>query len=336
MKILIADDELISRKLLDSSLTKWGYEVVVAKDGDEAARELNSPDAPQMVVLDWLMPGIDGAALCQAIRHGESERYTYVVMLTGKRSRHDLIRGLEAGADDYLRKPFDPAELKVRLRTGQRILELQQELISAGEKLRGQATQDSLTGLWNRGTILEILKNEIDRARRQASALAIALVDIDSFKHVNDTYGHLIGDEAIRAVSRSLRESLRANDSVGRYGGEEFLIVFTDCDGISAERRSDRLREEIANTAASSEANLRLTISVGVSEWDHAKDTTVHELLRTADEALYRAKRGGRNRIEFSAAAPQSAVSPPGIPFSDNAPVAFAELPHTYPVDECR
>ena len=172
MKVLIAEDDPVSRRLLQASLERWGYEVVVAKDGTEATQILLSPDAPKMALLDWLMPGVDGVQLCRNIRRNKPEPYTYILMLTGRRTQDDVIRGLEAGADDYVRKPFDPSELKVRLRTGKRILYLQDRLITSREALRDQATRDPLTGLWNRAAILDILGDELARSAREGGSLA--------------------------------------------------------------------------------------------------------------------------------------------------------------------
>jgi two-component system, cell cycle response regulator len=204
MKVLIADDETVSLRLLESSLRRWGYDVVVAKDGLEASQILLSPDSPKLAVLDWMMPGMDGIQLCQEIRRNKPEPYTYILLLTGKRAQDDVIAGLDAGADDYVTKPFDPAELKVRLRTGKRILFLQEQLINAREALRDQATHDRLTGLWNRAAILDMLNSELARAARQGAPVAIMMADLDSFKAINDTYGHPTGDDVLVSASTVL------------------------------------------------------------------------------------------------------------------------------------
>jgi two-component system, cell cycle response regulator len=301
MKVLIAEDEPVPRRLLESSLERWGYEVMVAKDGLEANQILLSPDAPKMAVLDWLMPGIDGIELCRNIRRNKPEPYTYILLLTGRRNQDDVIQGLEAGADDYVRKPFDPAELKVRLRTGKRILYLQDRLISAREALRDQATRDSLTGLWNRGAILDILGDELARCAREGASLGVIMADLDSFKHVNDTYGHMIGDEVLRGVVRAMRSSVRRYDAVGRYGGEEFLIVLPGCDESNAVSHAERLRSAVGRVAIETPlAIVHPSISLGVVVSDRHTSLDVGDLIQAADAALYKAKNGGRNRVELS------------------------------------
>lgn len=311
MKVLVADDEAVSRRLLESSLRRWGYDVVVAKDGHEASRILLSPDAPKLAVLDWLMPGIDGTQLCRDLRRNKPEPYTYILLLTGKREKDDVIRGLDAGADDYVTKPFDPAELRVRLRTGKRILYLQEQLINAREALRDQATHDKLTGLWNRAAIVDILGNELARAQRQGMPVAIVMADLDSFKHVNDTHGHAMGDEVLQKVSKRIRESVRRYDSVGRYGGEEFLIVLPGCDRSNAVAHAERIRATVGHVVVGTPtAEIRPTLSLGVAVFDKHSNPDTFNLVQVADVALYRAKHGGRNRVEFGTPAePEPALT---------------------------
>jgi two-component system, cell cycle response regulator len=300
MKVLVAEDEPTSRRLLHTSLRRWGYEVVVAEDGNEAARILLSPDAPKMAVLDWLMPGVDGAQLCRNIRSSKPEPYTYILLLTGKSSKIDVIEGLEAGADDYVCKPFDPRELKVRLRTGKRIIYLQDQLISAREALRDQATRDQLTGLWNRAAVLGILSGELQRSRREGASLGIVMVDLDHFKLVNDTYGHLVGDDVLRKVTQAMSEVTRRYDSVGRFGGEEFLIVLPGCDETNATSHAERIRAAVERVEITGQAEMiRPRISVGVSVYSGQPLVDVFDLIQAADSALYQAKRSGRNRVEL-------------------------------------
>jgi len=264
VRVLIADDEIVARRLLESSLRRWGYDVVVAQDGAEASRLLLSPDAPKLAVLDWLMPGIDGVQLCQDIRRTKPEPYTYILLVTAKTAQSDVILGLEAGADDYLSKPFNAAELKVRLRTGKRILYLQEQLIGAREALRDRATRDALTGLWNRAAILDILDNELSRTRREGASLGIAIADLDLFKRVNDEFGHPTGDNLLRKVAEAMQATTRNYDSVGRYGGEEFLIVLPGCDGLNAASHAERLRAAVGRVVMETPAG---TISPSISAW---------------------------------------------------------------------
>ena len=287
MKVLIAEDEAVPRRLLQASLERWGYEVVVAKDGIEATEILLSPDAPKMALLDWLMPGIDGVQLCRNIRRNKPEPYTYILLLTGRRTQDDVIRGLEAGADDYVRKPFDPAELKVRLRTGKRILYLQDRLISSREALRDQATRDSLTGLWNRAAILDILGDELARSAREAGSLGILMADLDSFKRINDTYGHPAGDEVLRGVARAIGNSVRRYDAVGRYGGEEFLIVLPGCDESNAVSHAERLRAAVGRVAVETPlASIHPSVSLGVVVSNRHSSLDIGDLIQAADAAL--------------------------------------------------
>src|SRR3954467_15416773 len=217
MKILIADDSIVSRHLLDATLRKWGYEVIVACDGNEAWSILQSEDAPKIAILDWVMPGLTGPEVCRRVRASakeEKDLYTYILLLTSKSQREDLIEGMEAGADDYLTKPFDQHELEVRLRPGVRILELEHELISAREKLRDQATKDFLTGIWNRSSILDILNRELQRGVRESRPVGVILADLDHFKSVNDTFGHFAGDAVLREFVRRMSGSIRPYDAL--------------------------------------------------------------------------------------------------------------------------
>jgi PleD family two-component response regulator len=209
VKVLIADDEIVSRRLLESSLTRWGYDVVVAADGLEASEILRHADAPKLAVLDWMMPGLDGVDLCRRIRARKDDSYTYVLLLTAKQSKQDVIQGLEAGADDYITKPFEPQELRVRLRNGKRILYLLQQISAAHESMRQLASHDPLTKLWNRSVILEMLATELSRCARDQSSLGVVLIDLDHFKRINDTYGHLAGDRVLREAAAAMAGAIR-------------------------------------------------------------------------------------------------------------------------------
>jgi two-component system, cell cycle response regulator len=300
MKVLIADDEAVSLRFLESSLRRWGYDVVAVSDGLEAMRHLEQPGAPNLVVLDWLMPGLDGAEVCREIRRRNTDHYTYVLLLTTKCAKGDIIQGLESGADDYVSKPFDPQELKVRLRTGERILDLLDQLVAAREAIRDMAMHDSLTGLWNRAGILNILENELVRASRQGTPVGVVLADLDRFKSVNDVYGHLAGDEALRTAARAFQETVRPYDSVGRYGGEEILMVLPGCDAVNAVSHAERLRAALARVVVqTSSGELRMTASFGVTVAEHGA-SDARSLLEAADTALYCAKRNGRDRVELA------------------------------------
>ena len=297
MNVLIADDSGVSRRLLESTIKKWGYESVTATDGKQAWEMLQSIDAPRLVVLDWMMPGFTGPEVCRMLRAKNAEPYTYVLLLTSRDQKEDLIEGMDSGADDYLSKPFNQQELKVRLRAGRRIVELQYELLRAREALRVQATIDSLTGLKNRGMIFERLCTEMERSKRERTPCGIVILDIDHFKVVNDTEGHAAGDTVLRQLALRFRENIRPYDAVGRYGGEEFLILLPGCDLSNTVNQAERLRRLIADKPIHHNGvALQVTASFGAT--CYAPSMTAEQLVQIADEALYRAKNGGRNRVE--------------------------------------
>jgi two-component system cell cycle response regulator len=225
MKVLIADDSATSRAMLRAFLARWGYEVVMAEDGAEAWDLLARPDAPPLAILDWVMPHLTGPEVCRKVRETRREPYTYILLLTSKNSKDETIEGLEAGADDYIVKPFNQQELSVRLRAGKRIIDLQMSLMEAREELREKASKDLLTMLPNRAAIVAVLEQEVARCHRDQRHVGVILIDIDHFKKVNDTYGHFAGDAVLRETAARLRGSMRPYDQVGRYGGEEFLVV---------------------------------------------------------------------------------------------------------------
>jgi len=298
MRVLVADDSLVMRRLLESSLQGWGYNVVSARDGDEAWRILQADDAPAIAILDWMMPACSGLELCRRVRALNGARYIYLILLTSRGLRQDVVEGLSAGADDYVVKPFDKPELEVRLRAGSRIVTLQAELMQTQEALREQAMKDGLTGIWNRGSILDILAREIDRAHRTRSDLGLLMIDLDHFKQINDTHGHQCGDAVLRAVTTRIHAQMRSYDSFGRYGGEEFLIVVPGCEPAMLAAQADRLRLAIAEEPIEVDGiSLTLTASFGATSFDHAHPCSVDDLVRAADAALYDAKRDGRNCV---------------------------------------
>lgn len=300
MKVLVADDDVVSLRLLESSLRRWGYDVVKAQDGMEALQILQGENPPQLLVLDWMMPRLDGLQLCQRIREREGDPYTYILLLTGKKSKADVVQGLDAGADDYIAKPFDPDELQVRLRTGKRILYLQEQLISAREALREQATHDPLTGLWNHAAILDILGTELTRQQRHGGSLGVLLVDLDHFKKINDVFGHLAGDDVLRQAAETMRNATRRYDATGRLGGEEFLIVLPGCNQTNAVSHAERMRRELSQVVLQTpQGKIAVTASIGVTVCEPGFEGDVTQLIRAADAALYEAKRGGRDRVCF-------------------------------------
>lgn len=299
-KILIAEDDPISRRLLEVFLNRWGYDVAVAASGTEALDLLEQVDAPRLAVLDWMMPGLEGVQVCRKIRERKDRPYVYILLLSARAQKEDLLLGLESGADDYLTKPFDAPELRARLHVGQRILQLQDGLMVAGAELLFRATHDSLTGISNRGVILDILRREHSRQVREGGSFGIVLLDVDHFKSVNDTYGHLCGDTVLQEVVRRVTSTVRAYDTVGRYGGEEFLIVAPSSGAEGILRLSERVRLAIEATPIKVDAGeISVTVSLGLAVSSEAAPLDPKLMLSTADEALYRAKADGRNRSKM-------------------------------------
>jgi two-component system cell cycle response regulator len=312
VQILVVEDSAVYRQILTSHLQDWGMSFTIAKDGSEAWELLQRPDCPKLVLLDWVLPDIDGVELCRRIRlRGAGNSYSYVILLTGKEDKKDLLEAMQAGADDYLVKPFDQQELKARLLVGGRIVRLHEELVSARESMRFAATHDSLTGLTNRGETLDLLSRESARAKRSGKPLSVILADVDDFKKVNDTLGHLFGDETLKEVAKRLRSKLRVYDVVGRYGGEEFLMVLTDCDLMAVLIKADDLRACVGNRPiVSAQVSRNITVSMGVAVSTDHPSGDITSLLNQADRGLYAAKQNGRNRVEHVDEPAQMAQTP--------------------------
>lgn len=302
MEILIAEDDPTSRQILTALLTKWGYRVRAACDGAQAWGELQGVDPPRIAILDWMMPEMDGVEICRRLRQEGDGRphYTYILLLTARGAKEDLVQGMEAGADDYLIKPFDPQELKVRIRAGQRIVDLEAQLQAAQEELRRQSMTDPLTGILNRRAVLERLEAEISRAGRENNPLGLVILDLDYFKAVNDTLGHLAGDDVLKEAVVRFRGSLRPYDVLGRVGGEEFLVVLPGTPFRSVRGVAERLRRAISQSPITTHKGpIRVTASLGVTVW--AGGEGLDSFMERADRALYTAKERGRNRVEVSA-----------------------------------
>ena len=294
MKILLVEDSYIERRKLGAYLADWGLEHVSVGSGTEAIKLLEGPEPPDLALLDWLLPGLDGIDVLRRIRKLSQGKYVYTVMLTAKSQKKDRQQAMEAGADDYLSKPVDPAELRQRILVGKRILELQQSL-------RFAATHDFLTNLLNRSEILAALERELSRGGREGKTTTVVLADIDHFKRVNDTLGHATGDEVLKEVARRLKDDLRPYDAVGRYGGEEFLIILPGCSLDAGARRADVIRKLVAKEPVRTEhGDVTTTISMGVAaSTPTIRDRAVAEFLHEADVSLYAAKNNGRNRVEI-------------------------------------
>jgi two-component system, cell cycle response regulator len=312
LRVLVADDEATSRLLLSRALARWGYKVEVATDGAQAWEILQRPEAPALAVIDWMMPGLDGPAICRRLRERDAstQAYTYVLLLTSKAESRDVVDGLGSGADDYLIKPVDLLQLQARLRVGHRILNLEGTLRAERAEYQRLAMHDALTGIWNRGALLDAIGRELERGRRESRCVALIMFDIDRFKSVNDTHGHGVGDEVIIETARRLTATIRSYDSVGRLGGEEFLAVLTVRAPDEALALGERMRLAIASVPfATSVGPLAVTSSVGVAT------TTVigfdkAAIMAAADQALYQAKHNGRNRVEVHHPPPATADRP--------------------------
>ena len=301
MKILIADDDAISRRMLENTLQRAGYEVTAVANGRQAVEKLSQPEALRLALLDWMMPELDGPDVCYEIRKHRDQSYVYMILLTSRESKEDVVAGLASGADDYLVKPFVADELKARLRTGERILSLEDRLVEAREEMRFKAMHDHLTSLWNRGVIMDLLGRELSRSQRENICTVIILGDLDHFKQINDTYGHLVGDQVLREVARRLLHCIRSYDFVGRYGGEEFLTVLNNCRPDSALGRAEQIRKIICTRPVNTDAGpLLVSMSFGVllsSDWGQRP---AEELIREVDAALYVAKAEGRNCVKVA------------------------------------
>jgi two-component system cell cycle response regulator len=302
MKILIADDDAVSRRLMERQLKQGGYEVITAGNGLAAAKELLSRNGPRLALMDWMMPELDGPDICRQLRNQHEQPYVYITLLTSKQSREDIVAGLEAGADDYLTKPCDYAELKARLRTGQRVLELEDKLVAAREEMRFKATHDALTSLWDRGAILACLRGELKQSLRDDTPLFLLLCDVDHFKRINDTHGHLVGDEVLREIAVRLHQAVRPYDMVGRYGGEEFLLILRGSDAVDMENRAEEVRHAVASMPfRTSRGLLSISVSIGALSIRNRKMSLPTDVfLSQVDAALYRAKADGRDRVIYA------------------------------------
>ena len=298
-RVLVAEDDPLYRRALQRFLTRKGYPVQLVSDGLQALADATSPDAPRLLVLDWMMPGLLGPEVCRRLRAAPRERYQYILLLTAKHTTADIVEGLEAGADDYLTKPFNVYEFFARMHVGERMIRLQDRLLAAQDALRFQATHDPLTGIWNRGALFELLHAEAERAYRKATPLSLFLIDLDHFKHVNDGFGHLAGDAILHEVAQRLSAAVRLYDIVGRYGGEEFIVAATDLESEGPHQFAERLRLAVSSLPIrTSDASVSLTVSIGVATSDSSGECSIEKLIQTADTALYEAKHNGRNRVE--------------------------------------
>lgn len=292
MRVLIADDDAATLATLRALLLELGHEAVVATDGAQAWDIIQRADAPSVAILDWMMPHMDGIEICRRLRLDGARRYQYLIVLTARDQMDDLVESMDAGADDYLSKPFDARELRARLAAGQRIL-------ARHDALLAKAMFDALTGTLSRAAIVERLENAVAHVSRKGGAVSIVFADLDDFKAINDTHGHPVGDVVLREAAKRLTNRLRPYDELGRYGGEEFLAVLPGCDITGAFTVAERMRKALADLPVDTPAgSLSLTASLGVASVNGRDRFDIDAFIAAADEALYRAKRAGRNRVE--------------------------------------
>ncbi len=306
-QIAVVDDDAAIRRLVRLLLRRSGYDVVEFATGNEA-REYLTTKPWDLAILDRRLPDMDGAMLAQELKSNPEFKTRFIIMLTGEADQEDKVEGLDLGADDYITKPFQSAELLARIRAGKRIVDLQKELLETNKRLERLSITDGLTALFNHRYFQDELARAFEESARYGRPLSLAIVDLDFFKKINDTYGHAVGDEVLKAVSKIFQDSTRSADLAARYGGEEFGIMMPETNLDEGFVFAEKIRSLVAGTAIQTQAGpVNVTVSIGVSAVPHPKIHAAKELVVAADEALYRAKRGGRNQVQVAESARSSA-----------------------------
>ena len=292
MKLLVAEDDVVIQTLLQGILSDWNYQVLMAKDGLQAVQLAEDNPDLQLFIVDWSMPWLDGLEFCKRVK--QSGRFAYFIMISARGGTENLVSAMDQGVDDFIPKPFVAEELRVRLRVGQRIIEQER-------RLNYLAHYDELTGIWKRRMLLQFLQGEWGRSFRDQSQFAVMLCDLDKFKSINDTYGHMVGDQVLQHFCNTVRHQLRPYDSFGRYGGEEFLLVLPNTDVDGAAVVAERIRQTVNNQPLKlgEKEYIHYTVSIGLTV-RHSEDLDYKILIQRADEATYKAKVNGRNTIDRS------------------------------------
>jgi len=297
-RVAIVDDDAAIRRLVRLYLRRSGYDIAEYATGEEARAQL-AAGTWDLAILDRRLPDMDGVVLCSELKSNPEMRNRYVIMLTGETEQEDKVQGLDLGADDYITKPFQSAELLARIRAGKRIVDLQKELMETNRRLELLSITDGLTKLYNHRYFQDELSRAFEESHRYQRPLSLAIIDIDFFKKVNDTYGHAVGDEVLKCVSKLFQQSIRSSDLAARYGGEEFAVMMPETELNDALTFAEKIRHLIEETEIATQAGtLHVTVSIGLSAVPHTRIRSAAEVIVAADKALYRAKRGGRNQVQ--------------------------------------
>jgi two-component system, cell cycle response regulator len=306
LKILIAEDETVSRRVLRTTLESWGHEVIEASDGAAAWQILQNPDAPKLAILDLTMPEMDGITVCHQVRKDQNATPVYIILLTSRNSKLDIVTGLEAGADDYVTKPFDADELHARVKVGIRMVELQRslaqrvaELEQAQETLRNLSLTDDLTGLYNRRGFFALADQYLKTARRAKRQVSLIYIDMDDLKTINDTHGHKEGSSALQEIAEVLRCTFRSSDIMARIGGDEFVILETHSDRVDNPNSVARLRDNLRERNVAGARHYNLSLSIGVALVESDDSLTIEALLTRGDGLMYEEKRNKRRQQEL-------------------------------------
>jgi len=297
MKILIAEDDPISSRILQKNVENWDYETVLARSGRAAWQALQDENL-RLAILDWMMPGMHGVEVCRKIRRRKKYKYTYIILLSAKDRKQDIIAGLSSGADDYMTKPVNFLELRARLNTGKRIIDLEDKLLFIQKELKDIASRDSLTRIWNRTEITRFLSEELERGQREKKPTGVIMLDVDHFKKINDFYGHAAGDQALLQVVSRLKRKVRRSDKIGRYGGDEIIIILPNCGQTEIRKIGERLRLAVGMRRIRTELDtVPVTVSAGCATSDLPGISSAEKVIKAADGVLLRAKQRGRNCV---------------------------------------